>query len=642
MRSLVARPAVAFLIAAILVGASQSGSVRAQEANPDSALASTEVVVEPADRLGGISPLLYGVNHRYGYNGFGMWDPEGSQAYPDFVQRVEDAGLSAVRFPGGTIANLYHWKRAIGPVAERELNVHGGSGEPLTNEFGPDEFGGFIEEVGAAGTMTVNFATGSAGEAADWVEYMTSPVGSNPRGGTAWAEVRADNGHPEPYDVPYWDVANEPSFGGQGHWMTGERTRGLHELYAFGGSTRFSSQNAVRYADYRSSAAVSDGSPSQVFYARYPPVTRGSQTVFVSGRAWKPVRNLAEHGRKNVYRFNPGTGRILFGDGVHGNVPPGGAVITVSYKSGPHDGFVDFYRAMKNVNPRIKVCASLFGVDFLSTMDSTHPYDCVVRHPYVFPGNLDDTLPIAEYHSQFLSLPEEKAALVKETRALIDRYAGARAARIPVVLTEYGQTVDSNPQEFELYHLTLDQGLYLAEVLRHWIRLGIPLAENQNLIDYFPLPPPPGVQQDGYNGVISSPSFVPQAKAHVFTLYTRMMGDTHVDSRVVDSPSRRLQNGKVLHALTSVASTDESGNVYLIVVNRDHETDVSAPVRLVDHPHGNTATVWTVNGPSYLSYNSPENPNAVTIEKKEGVEVGGSYTFPAHSVTAIKLAPPGP
>ena len=426
--------------------------------------------------------------------------------------------------------------------------------------------------------------------------------------------------------------------------MTGERTRGLHELYAFGGSTVFSSQNAVRYADYRSSAAVSDGSPFQAFYAKYPPVVRGSQTVFVDGVAWKPVGDLAEHGREKVYRFSPSTGRIMFGDGVHGSVPLRGAVVTVSYRSGPHDGFVDFYEAMKNANPRINVCASLYGEDFLRTMGSTHPYDCVVRHPYVFPGNLDDALPIAEYHSRFLSLAEEKAALVEETQALIGRYAGARAARIPVVLTEYGQTVDSNPQEFELYHLTLDQGLYLAEILRYWIQLGIPLAENQNLIDYFPLPPPPGVQQDGYNGVISSPSFVPQAKAHVFTLYTQMMGNMHVHSHVVGSPSRRLQNGHTLRALTSVASTDRSGNVYLIVINRDHKTDVSASVRLVDYPHGNTASVWTVNGPSYLSYNSSRNPEKVAIQK-ESRQVGRStfeHTFPAHSVTAIKLAPAGP
>src|SRR5215216_6950031 len=304
--------ATAATLAACLLVLAVSGSAQTQEANSVSPAGPTEVVVDPTDQLGAISPLLYGVNHRYGYNGYGMWDPEGQRVYPEFVQRVKDAGLSAVRFPGGTIANLYHWKRAIGPVEGRELNVHGGSGEPLTNEFGPDEFGRFIEEVGAAGTMTVNFATGDAEEAADWVEYMTSPVGTNPRGGTAWAEVRAANGHPEPYDIPYWDVANEPSFGSQGYWMTGKRppNTGLHQLYAFGGSTSFSSQNAVRYADYTSSAAVSDGSTSQVFYAKYPPVAQGSQTVFVAGSAWTPVQNLGEHGPENVYEFEPSTGKI--------------------------------------------------------------------------------------------------------------------------------------------------------------------------------------------------------------------------------------------------------------------------------------------------------------------------------------------
>jgi hypothetical protein len=63
---------VTLALVAILVGASQSGAVRAQEANLDSTSDSTGVVVEPADRLGATSPLLYGVNHRYGYNGYGM------------------------------------------------------------------------------------------------------------------------------------------------------------------------------------------------------------------------------------------------------------------------------------------------------------------------------------------------------------------------------------------------------------------------------------------------------------------------------------------------------------------------------------------------------------------------------------------
>ena len=70
------------------------------------------------------------------------------------VRRVRDVGLLGRRvsplrapvlerrlhrdaFPGGSVANPYHWTRAIGPPSQRDLNVHGHTGEPLTNELRP-------------------------------------------------------------------------------------------------------------------------------------------------------------------------------------------------------------------------------------------------------------------------------------------------------------------------------------------------------------------------------------------------------------------------------------------------------------------------------------------------------------------------
>ncbi|MCL2624443.1 MAG: hypothetical protein FWD31_12345, partial [Planctomycetaceae bacterium] len=40
-------------------------------------------------------------------------------------------------------------------------------------------------------------------EACDWLEYCNGPVTSK------WGKVRADNGHPEPYNVKYWEIDNE-------------------------------------------------------------------------------------------------------------------------------------------------------------------------------------------------------------------------------------------------------------------------------------------------------------------------------------------------------------------------------------------------------------------------------------------------
>lgn len=222
-----------------------------------------------------VHPGLFGVNHRYAYNGYGMWDPSIPGVPNRFEHHFDVDRFRAIRFPGGTIANTYHWQRAIGPPPQRGLNVSGRTGEPLTNDFGPDEFGEFVAEHRLQTMMVANFGTGTAREAADWVEYMNAPVGTNPRGGTAWARVRAANGHPQPYGVRNWEIGNEMFSLGQSYWMGSgggtERTR----KYIFGGITRFSDQHVGKPWDHRDSAAVSDGSPNQHFQVLYPPVERG-------------------------------------------------------------------------------------------------------------------------------------------------------------------------------------------------------------------------------------------------------------------------------------------------------------------------------------------------------------------------------
>jgi len=51
--------------------------------------------------------------------------------------------------------------------------------------------------------VCLNMGTGTLDEALAWVEYC------NGAGGTAWAQRRRTNGHPEPYGVRYWGLGNE-------------------------------------------------------------------------------------------------------------------------------------------------------------------------------------------------------------------------------------------------------------------------------------------------------------------------------------------------------------------------------------------------------------------------------------------------
>ncbi|TDE01984.1 NEW3 domain-containing protein [Jiangella asiatica] len=635
--SLIAVGALAVVSATLAPGAARAG-------DDDPA---TSVILHPAAAGDEISPLLYGANHRYAYDGFGMWDSEKQQAYPDFVEQVTAAGITATRFPGGTIGNRFDWQASIGPVEDRAPSPHGGSlGEPLTADFGPDEFGGFVEDVGAVGSIVVNFATGDAAEAADWVEYMTAPVGSNPRGGTAWAEVRASNGHPQPYDIPYWEVANEPNLNSQLYWRAGESDVSAAELYAIGGSTRFTGQRAVREADYQQSAAVSDGSADQVFFAAYPPVAPDTGEVFVDGQAWRRVTDLAGVGAVDVYTLDEASGRIEFGDGAgNGNVPPAGSVVTVSYTSGPHDGFDDFYREMKAANPEIDVCIGAADEEYVEAMGADRPYDCAVLHAYVGGNRVPSDLPIETFRDQFLARADNTVAQVASAQERIRQHAGDNAEDIAVVLTEYGHLASSNPVEAPYYHRTLDQGLYDAEFLRGLIELGgIDVAMRHALVDYVFEDPPPGSLNVGLpdNAMIAGPGpdTVPQAQALVYQLFTEMMGDTHIASQVVESPEKGLTNGDTLPALTTVASTDADGNLYAVVINRDAELDVNASVVPVGYRHDGRAEIMTVTGADYLSFNSPDDRDAVALASQSVVVGAGdfTYTFPAHSVTAIRLS----
>jgi hypothetical protein len=58
-------------------------------------------------------------------------------------------------------------------------------------------------------------------------------------------------------------------------------------------------------------------------------------TVTVNGRQWKPVSSFRSvEPNDAVFTINSQTGRISFGDGIHGAIPPVGSTVTVSYRQG--------------------------------------------------------------------------------------------------------------------------------------------------------------------------------------------------------------------------------------------------------------------------------------------------------------------
>jgi alpha-L-arabinofuranosidase len=122
----------------------------------------------------------------------------------DVVAALKALRVPNVRWPGGCFADEYHWRNGIGPMAQRPATLNpnwGGVIEP--NTFGTHEFMDFVEQIGADAYISVNVGSGTAQEAADWLEYMTTPQP------TALAKERAANGHPEPFKVKFLGIGNE-------------------------------------------------------------------------------------------------------------------------------------------------------------------------------------------------------------------------------------------------------------------------------------------------------------------------------------------------------------------------------------------------------------------------------------------------
>lgn len=108
-----------------------------------------------------------------------------------------------MRWPGGNFLMGYDWKDGIGPKDQRPVRINLAWGGKDNNNVGTDEWMKLNKAIGSENVVAVNLGLGSILDAAYWVEYC------NYKGGTYYSDLRAKNGHPQPYNVKIWDLGNE-------------------------------------------------------------------------------------------------------------------------------------------------------------------------------------------------------------------------------------------------------------------------------------------------------------------------------------------------------------------------------------------------------------------------------------------------
>ena len=130
---------------------------------------------------------------------------------PDILQAVKDLHPTCLRWPGGGYVAQYYWQWGIGPQENRYRWPHWMWMDYDQNCFGTDEFIRFCREIGAEPIIVVSVHFERPAEeydsiledAVNWVRYCNEPATG------VWGAKRAANGHPEPYNVKYWEIDNE-------------------------------------------------------------------------------------------------------------------------------------------------------------------------------------------------------------------------------------------------------------------------------------------------------------------------------------------------------------------------------------------------------------------------------------------------
>jgi alpha-N-arabinofuranosidase len=144
---------------------------------------------------------------------------------PDLVQALSALKPPFIRWPGGSFASIYKWKDGIGPHVSRKYHpnaIWGGYSDYYG--FGTEEFLELCRQLDTE-PMIVLAATSTDSDmvryAMDWVHYLIDPPT------TKWGKMRAENGHPEPYNIPYFQIDNEP----MNHGLTPEQYAEIVNVY---------------------------------------------------------------------------------------------------------------------------------------------------------------------------------------------------------------------------------------------------------------------------------------------------------------------------------------------------------------------------------------------------------------------------
>lgn len=149
----------------------------------------------------------------------GIYDPGSPRSdshgfRQDVLDLVRRLNVPVVRYPGGNFVSGFKWEDSIGPKEKRPSRLDLAWATRESNEFGLHEFYEWTRQANTQMMYAVNLGTRGVEDARNIVEYANHPEGS------AWSDLRRQNGAPEPLGIKLWCLGNEMD----GSWQIGQKT----------------------------------------------------------------------------------------------------------------------------------------------------------------------------------------------------------------------------------------------------------------------------------------------------------------------------------------------------------------------------------------------------------------------------------
>ncbi len=316
--------------------------------------------------------------------------------------------------------------------------------------------------------------------------------------------------------------------------------------------------------------------------------------------------------------------------------------------------FVQFVQAMKWVDPHIKIGAvgvadpngrgdSDYDPWNATVLNITRDYLDFLIVPLYYPSSSGHPVP---YHSQtwfaaVMGAASQALAHLQEIRSMMHKSCD-RASEIKLIISEYGLwPADSH---YGQDYANLARALYDADLLislfKHGQKIGVDLAMAWNLHGNNPTA---AIRFD-----FTSESRVVRPQFFVYELLQRYLGHAMIPAQVTSPSLITPRVGNVgpiedIPSLQILATLNTTGRLTLWVLNRSLDQKLTTAVTLKHYQPRPKALVRSLHGVSPAAHNEAH-PCQVTVQTKELQGVGPTfqYAFPAHSLTLIEFEELGP